>query len=348
VLQAFTAEATRVGLPIDFGVDRAPTPAANPAVAALPDGRYAVAFTDGTSGTPDVVLRSVDPDASDLGDARTAHAGTSGFQQDVDLVWAGDALIVAWTDLLDLRYRRFDAELRPLGEARALAQTPAIESSVSLAAFDGGFAAAFRANDSGFERIHVVAGDAAWSTPPAEPGPIGDRPALVALDDTHLLLLYTVGTDPLATGSASVGRLRAAVLSTEEQGEVDAAAWSSLLEPYASDTTLAQRRPSAARVGERVYVAWESTSPLGSGEGTDAFVARVELDPDGEMLVQDTETTLPFGFLHPGAQRNPRIAASPLFPEGAVIALWEDVEQPGGGSTLTLDFRPSPFVTLAP
>jgi len=348
-LQALGPDGALRAAPIDVGQGHAPTPAANPAIAALPDGRYAVAFTDGSAGTPDIAVRIVDAAGAGALVARVAHTSTAGFQQDADLVWIGDELIVAWTDLLDIRYRRFDAKLRPLASDRALASTVAIESSVALAPFGDGFAAAFRANEDGYERIRVIAGGASWSTPPEQTGPIGDRPALVALDDAHLLLLFTVGTDPFGTGTGNVGRLRAAVLSIATPGEVTASPWVSQLEPYASDATVAQGRPSAVSVAGRAYVAWESARPGGGDVQSEVFVARVELDAAQDALVPHPELAMPLDLPHAGAFRNPRVASSPLFPDGALLTVWEQSSGPDGdGTLLMLDLRPSPFVMLTP
>jgi cysteine-rich repeat protein len=357
-LQAHDERGGRNGSPVEVSAGSAPIDAANPVIAALPGDRYAIVWTDVASGTPDVLVRLWNASNGELGEARPAHDATGGFQQDADLLWTGEQLIVAFTDLLDVRYRAFDANLRPLGPSRALAASAtAIESSVSLARFGSGWAAALRANEDAFERIDVIAGSLSWSTPPAPPGPSGDRPALVALDAEHLLLLFNVGTDPLATGQPSVGRLRVAVLSVAAPGQVSTSAFTPLLEPYASDDTLAQRRPSAARVGERVYVAWETASTPGDARGRQAFVAQLHFDPASEILTQGEERPLALDVAREGDQLNPRVAAGELFPEGALISVWEDVpsdRDPGPGANpefsaeIALDFRPSPFVVLEP
>lgn len=347
-MQIFDEVGGRKGLPIDVSANDEPVQEANPVVAALPDNRYAVAWTDGRLGTPDVRVRVVDAADGTKGSAITAHESTAGFQQDPDLLWTGSELIVAWTDLLDVKYRIFDDQLQPLGNEHYLASSGAIESSVTLARFGKGWAAAFRANNAGLDVIKVVAGRFSWTTQADQPGPTGDRPALVALDDKHLLLLFTRGTDPLATGSPSVGRLRVALLSTASPGTVTATDWTPLLSPYSSDETLAQRRPSAARAGDIAYVAWQSESPAGSSLSDEVFVARVDFDAKNDSLIQQAEMALPLGQSRDGAQQNPRVGVSELFPYGALITLWEDAGAASGNlePELMIDFRPSPFVTL--
>jgi hypothetical protein len=347
-LQSFTASGTRQGAPLDIAGDYTPLLAANPALAILPDGRFAVAWTDGTDGVPEVRLRLVDSGGG-LGPAPLTHATPAGLHADPDMLWNKDRLIVAWTDLLDVKYREFAGDLTPLGPEATIAATPAIESSVSLAPFANGWASAIRSNTNALESIVVQSSALAWSTPPDLPGPIGDRPALVALDDTHLLVVFTIGTDPAETGTASVGRLRAAILSTTSPGPVTAFAFGPTLAPYATDSTLGQRRPSAVRVGDQEYVAWENSPAAGAAAGEQVFVTRVALDPARPNgLAQDQEMQLPFGAPGAGSQSNVRLGASTLFPGGALISTWESASSGASRATpdLMLDFRPSPFVFL--
>ena len=116
------------------------------------------------------------------------------------------------------------------------------------------------------------------------------------------------------------------------------------IEPYAGDATLAQRRPAATRAGARVYLAWESESPDFDERASELFVARVELDAE-DKLVQRPEQAFPPGVPRAGDQRNPHLASNDLFPEGAVIMLFED-RPLGANSDVLLDYRPSPFVWL--
>lgn len=341
-MQAFGEAGGRRGPALELGEGAMPLGEAHPVIAALPDERYAVAWTDGRAGTPDIQLTLISTAAGEArqGEPIAPHASSSGFQQDVDVLWTGSELIVAWTDLLDVKYRRFDASLRPLEGERALGDTSAIESSVALAAFGDAWAAAMRVNEEGLERIRVRAGARSWITQPEPLGPRGDRPALVALDDQHLLLLYTIGTDPLGSGSATLGRLRASVLSASAPGSVNSVPWLPLSAPDAPG--VAQQRPSAMRVGERIYVAWQSASMDEPAPGVRAFLSEVEFDAETGELIQHDERTLPLAAAPSGSQANPRLGASALFPEGALITVWEDANAP----VLQLDFRPSPFVTL--
>jgi hypothetical protein len=119
--------------------------------------------------------------------------------------------------------------------------------------------------------------------------------------------------------------------------------------PYAGDTSLVQHRPSATRVGDQVYVAWESSSPLDASSGENVFVARIALDagkPNG--LTQDEEVRLPLGAADARWNSGIHLASSQLFPSGALISAWESTRDGSSRAAvdLMLDFRPAPFVFL--
>lgn len=351
-LQAFDRHGTRSGLELDVGVGTRPVAAANPVVAALPGGRYAVAWTEHGAGTPDIALRIVTPGTAPRGAVTYANAARGGPQQDADVLWTGDELVVAWSDSQDVRSRRFDASLAPLEEEQSLASSAALEGNITLARFASGWAAAWREGDLGFERVRVRAGNRSWFTQPFLPGPLGDRPGLVALDDEHLLLVHTVGTDPLGSGTANVGRLRVAVLRIGAPGGVTSQPWLPLHEPYASNVALAQRRPSATRVGDELFVTWEQESPRGDERSDEVLVQRLSWSADApNVLVSLEERVLQNNAPSAGDQRNPKLAPTPLFPGGALITLWEDHsrELPTRPvPEIVLGLRPVPFVDLAP
>jgi hypothetical protein len=343
-LARFGESGTRGDPPLAFANDYAPLAAANPAIAPLAASRYAVGWTDGTNGPPEVLLRVIDGNSP--GPARPAHSA-GGAHTDPDLLWVGDRLVVAWTNVLAVEYRTFDANLTPLGTETALVPSSDIQSHVALAPFANGWAAAFRSGAQGLESIVVQSGGTSWSTPPAPLGPVDDHPALVALDDAHLLVVFSTGTDPGDTGMATVARLRAAVLSTSSPGLAQTFSFDPLaaasLEP-----SLEQHFPSAARVGDSMYVAWQSSSPADAGAGEQAFVMRVVLDPAASNGVRwDEEIRLPYPT-GGGWQSNVHLASSPLFPDGALISTWETASDgtSRASTDVMLDFRPSPFVFL--
>lgn len=357
-LQPFTPWGARDGAPLTVSVDTEPLGSGNPAVAALSrTGRYAVAWTETTNGTPDIAMRIVAAGGTPSGAPRSPHESTAGPQEDPDLLWAGSELIAAWTDLVTVKYRRLTAGLTPLGPETELQTNTALQSNVTLAPLADSWAAAWRSNDGGLESIVVRAGDVLAATEPAPPGPEGDRPAIVELDAEHLLVLYTIGTDPLGGGPANVGRLRIGVVDLT--AAADAGAPGSIVSqppeimtsPYDSDASLEQRRPSAVRVGDRVFIGWETESPLNDPLESEIWLQEIgwNADAPGVIEVLDEEP-VQVDATRMGDQLDPGLAASPLFPEGALITVWEDYSQDlsgQGSADLVLGFRPTPFVTLA-
>jgi cysteine-rich repeat protein len=341
LLQRFNDVGQRVGSPIDVGVGQKPTTWAKPVVAALPDSRYALAWTDDEAGIPAVRLRTVDAIRGTVGQVRLATVPPA---QDPDLLWTGSELVVAWTDLVDAKYRTFDADLVALRGEQKLASMASLESGVALAPFGHGWAAAFYGNEEGFSALEVVSADLSWSTPPALPPPSDERPALVALDETHLLAIFAVGTDPANSGSSHASALRAAVLNTSSPGPVGTSAFGLTFESSDAAAISSSAKPSATRVGDTVYVAWESSTNVGNPNVSAGLVATVELDP-----LDPTNIVWKLAVPQSGVARlGPRLAAAPLFPGGALISLWEVPRNDGSqhSNQLVLDFRPSPFVFL--
>ncbi|MDD9932066.1 MAG: hypothetical protein OXT09_00605, partial [Myxococcales bacterium] len=141
----------RTADPVELSAGGSPTTEPNPVVAPLPGDRYAFAWTDAASGTPDILLQSAPAGAPPTSSPQLAHETSSGPQQDPDMLWVGDELIVTWSALLDVHYRRFDAQLRPLGPSQPLAATADIDSFPTLARFGDTWAAAFRVVSDGLQ-----------------------------------------------------------------------------------------------------------------------------------------------------------------------------------------------------
>ena len=94
---------------------------ADPSVAALANGQYAIVWTDRAIDERDVAMTIVDPATSTVRAVVHANAVTVGSQYDADIVFVNGQLVVAWTDTSDaangpdVRYRAFDAAtLAPL------------------------------------------------------------------------------------------------------------------------------------------------------------------------------------------------------------------------------------------
>jgi hypothetical protein len=343
-LQLFSSLGTRRGDARALASDAAPLLTPNPCAATLPDGRFVLSWSDTSSGTPDILMRTFDPERGKLGAVRLVHESTAGSQTEADVLWVGKHLIVAYTDLLDVKYRAFDAKLRPVHGDRLLETGMDLQSSVSLAAIGGSeWAAAFRSTDGVFEAIHVVSGNDTWSTELAAPSPIGDRPVLAALDAKHLLLAFTVGTDPFATGTASVARIRVAVLDLDAPGHVTTQELLPSSEPYKSNAAvLEQRHPRLIAADGAAYLAWENDAPPGTAPSTVILLARFELGTNAE-LIQQPEIPIDVGS-DSLSDAEPQLAATNLFPGGALLSAWQ--HDPNKDQELRMSLRPVPWVEL--
>jgi cysteine-rich repeat protein len=302
-------------------------PTSDPVLAALPGGRYAAAWTDLAGAQPGdgdalgVALRWVDPSGA-LGVVTHANVGTAFNQYSPDILFDGSEVVVAWVDeskletKLDIRYRRFSPALAPLGGEEVLAVTADAESDVALAAFSGSWAAAWRVATDAGETIRVRAkqSNVEWTVGPFTPGPAGVKPALVALDDAHLLVVFVQGVDVDADGAIDTSTLSAAVLDRAAPGSA----------PFAEVAgTSGASRPSAAFVNGSVYLAWESRGHAGASAGKHVWLKEA---PWGAALDWSrAEVPLPREASHRvGDQERGALCASPLVPTGAVIGAWID------------------------
>ena len=154
-----------------FGVGTTNLTTSAPVLAALPSGKYVVAWTDlgGDGDAEGIALRLVDPGVASSGAPAHANTTTAFSQYDADVLWTGTELIVAWADTSngqtgpDLRYRTFDATLTPTSSEQTLAGSSAVEEGVALTAFAGSWAAAWREAQNGFETLRVHAGNVAFT-----------------------------------------------------------------------------------------------------------------------------------------------------------------------------------------
>lgn len=318
-----------------------PASSAHPVVAGLPGGSYAVAWNDlSVDGSElGVALRRLSSEGALLGAARAANTGAIGAQFDPDLILTGEGeLVVAWTDTSDafsfprIVARTFDAEsLGSPSDEMALSGGTLPAGHVALAPHGGGWAAAWReAQPDGSENFVVFFAGASWSIDVNQPAPADDKPALAELDDEHLLLVYSAGTDPLQTGVAHVPRLAAAVIDTLHGTVQVLGALEPLTTPYAGSgleaLSTAQRQPGAVAVGERVFVSWTSDELLADPGGQQLWLKELLWDDVSEDLsLAEPEIPLQRWLEHrAGDQMRPALAATPLHPEGALLMAWED------------------------
>jgi cysteine-rich repeat protein len=330
---------------------------ADPVVAALPGGKFAVAWTDVAADGDGrgIAFLIVDP-SSPPGTPSHANAVTLKNQEFPDAIWTGTELVVVWqdantsspTDFYDIRGRRFSATGQALG-VEAVATSSVRESHPALATFAGGWAAAWRMGSGGPESIGARAGSITWQVGPFAPGPVDERPALVELDATHLLVVFS----ELATiGGRTGARLKAAVLDTAVPGTTPRFSIEPLHPDYA---TLGQYEPTLARAGDRIYVAWRSdpspTAP--SGLGTELWLKELRWSSaTGTLDLSELEIEIPREAAHrASSQYRPALAAAPLWPEGALVTAWDDQSRSFGAIQGTPDFVvsfiPAPILRLA-
>ncbi|MDX2054199.1 MAG: hypothetical protein SFV15_17495 [Polyangiaceae bacterium] len=339
-LSRFDAGGSKVGVDIEVSLGAMPAGDPNPGVAALPSGRYAVAWTDNNGG-PRAAFRMVEADGG-LGTVVYAPSSGSANGRDVDLLWVGGELIVAWENNLDVNLRRFDANGAPLAGEEMLAASSASESTVVLAPLASGYAQAWRSGRSGRESIFVHTNGSLWATEEVDAGPIHNRPALVQLDATHILLVFTETTDPINLGIPTVARLRGAILDNAAPGPVQSFPLPPLVAPF-SDATISQQRPTLARVGDRIYLSWQSGSPPCDPLSGEVWIQELAWSSVGPtMLVREPEVPLGGIASRLGSQQEPSIGAAPLLSNGALISAFENGV--GSRAELVVALKPVPFL----
>jgi hypothetical protein len=310
--------------------DASTTESAHPVVAALPGDGFAVVWSDsGADGDGrGIALRTVTP-AGALGAKLRVNATTSFNQRDADLIWTGTELVAAWVDEsklatagLDIKLRTLAASGSPQGSEQVLAGTAAHESQVALAAFNGSWAAAWRVKSGTTETIAARAGSASFTVGVASPGPSLDKPALVALDATRLLLVFTEGGGAFGTPA-----LRGAVLDTAAPGATTSFAIAPLLAPYSTDATLGQSEAALARVGARVFLAWRSEAVPADATAEELWLKEITWTTGSGVTLDlsKQEIPLPRQTIHRADdQRRAALAATPLWPGGALATAWDD------------------------
>ncbi len=352
-----------VGLPesslVDVSLGTAAVTFTGPALAALPDGAFAVAYTDydGDGDELGVRLRRVEPGASAGSGAGFANATSLGSQRDAELVWTGRELVVAWEDdseistAPDLRWRRFDAALRPLEPEQTLSASAAEEGRLSLLPVTAGVVAAWRQGQGGRETIEVSLAGARWSIGPAFlAGGASDRPALAELDGSHVLVAFTAATWT-ETGTSEETRLRVAVLDLGQPGEVGSTLVPSRL---AESKGLASHAPAALRFAEQWYLTWQTEALSGSEQGEELWLKELTWDAGASQLdLSRVETSLPLDFAHRQGDQRALALAVGAFPEGlSLIAVWEDWGRTFGAGSGAPDVvawqRPWPWPNRAP
>ncbi len=311
---------------------------ADPALAGLGNAFYA-AWNDlnGDGQELGVALRRIDAKTHEMGAATFANTTAVGAQYAPDIIADGSAVVVAWTDTSDaangpdIRWRRFDANLTPLGDEETLAASPLPEGSVSLAARNGVVAAAWRENRADGKDVVVVSiDDEVWRLTAVQPGGTEDRPSLAFLDATHVFVAYTTNTDPENTGVYNVPRLRGAIVEMGQSTPVELASIAPLQADYEGTSVeklaIGQYRPRVTSAGGVAYLAWQSKDLPADIRREDLWLKPLYWNSATETLSVDVvEQSLPRTAMHRlGDQRDLSIVGTPLSPDGALLMAWTD------------------------
>jgi hypothetical protein len=323
----------------------------HPVVAALDDGSYAAAWTDRflDGDQLSIALRKVNPDGSLLAPPKVANPLVSFVQKQPDLVWNGSSLVAAWIDesdpftAPDLHLRLFDANLTPLGEDILLASSEAAEAAVALAALPDSWAAAWRSVVDGQETIEVrTQQGASWSFGPFPALPVEERPALVALDASRLLLSYTLS---LAPGTPT--QLRLVVLDPSAPEQPSPQPLPGGLAPQ----TWGQAQPSLMVSGAELFVVWRTGAEPGAPSGQELWIRQLGWEPlSGTLQLTGVDHPLPREKIHrTGDQRHPALSLI-SGPAPAIAAAWEDVGsgifEEKNASRVFVQVDPLPFVRI--
>jgi cysteine-rich repeat protein len=311
----------------------------NPGLAALPGDDFVLAWTDFDDDELGISLRKVVGGVVQ-GEAVYANEDPAFSQSESDIVFDGKELIVAWTDARDpmngpdLHYRLFTSDLKPITGDQVLAATSAVEDNVVLAGRNGRWAAAWRAGSQGKETIEVQSGASHWTVGPFLPGAANNRPDLIYLDETHLAVAFTMGTDPDNSGVANVPRLHVAVLDPAAPGVTESFAVAPVQSPASTEPSRGQTDPSLVLASDHLLVAWQSEARPGDHLGSELWSRRVPFIMSGDTLTLDTShAELP--LIQTSAQREGdqgpfRMVATTLWPSGGIATVWDDSSRSSG------------------
>jgi hypothetical protein len=365
-MATFSGSGVATGVVNRFGAHSSLVDRSDPVLAGLPCDRYAAAWTDfgGDGDGLGIAVALIDPAVTPIAPPAHANTTTAFAQSDADIVWTGSQIVVAWADTSnaatgpDLRFRTFDGSFAPTSGEQTLAGTADVEGDVTLATFEGSWAAAWRDDTvgeaSGFEQIRVHTGSTDWTVGPAFlPPSAAGKIALAELDATHLVVVYPVGIDPGDTGVPNAAsKLQAAVVDLAQPGTVngtDIPVNTAVEGAVASG--LSHAYPSAVRVGSTAYLAWWTEAVVGSANGEELWFQPVGWN--GVAVNWDgTELPLPRSAAHQvGDQRTPALASSGLAPGGALVSAWDDLGQGlgtgEGNEDVVVEEMPTPVLRNA-
>jgi hypothetical protein len=336
---------------VPFSGGSTPALAAHPVIASSGDGRFYAAWNDfdGDGDELGIAIRVVDPSAPSSTAPRHANSLTAFSQFDADILAGFDSsgqVVIAWVDDSsaatgpDVRARLFDRLLLPIGGEIAVATTTSSEADIALAPFGGSWAIAWKSASAGLESTVVKAGALQWQTESYLPGPSTSRPAINAIDATHLLLVFA------ADDGTGEYRIRIATLDAAAPGAVT----SRSIDVAAGASANDRREPNVVQLGGHTFVTWRAAGVSGDAAADELWIK--EISWTGTAIdLGHSEMRLPRRADHrPGDQRRPALAALPLTSGGALVAAWDDLGKTfgltEGNGDVVVEMIPIPLLRL--
>lgn len=349
--EAFDPGGVRVA---SFPIIGTPGPAlsnADPVVAAISTTQYVAVWGDTGTGQvgPGIAMAVLDTTSGTVGPVVHANAFTESPETEPDALWVGGSLVVAWTDDSgdnpEIKYRTFDASLSATSGETYLASPTVAEVDVTLAPFNGGWAAAWKGSDvTGAESVHVKAGSTEIATGAFWAGETGERPALVQVGATSLFVAFSMSvlTDDADDESTTV--LQGAVVDMTQAGTTFTASEIALdAQADGGDSRFPEGFPAAVSVGGEMWLGAWTAAQVGDPLEDELWLAPV-VNAEAAQ-VGTTVLPMPRWFAHrAGDQETPALGVTTLAPNGALVAVWEDDGVAIGGP----EARPDVAVEVVP
>jgi Dictyostelium (slime mold) repeat len=305
---------------------------ADPVVAAVPGG-FVVAMSqldvDVDSDGLGISLIRLDAGGTQVGAPVAANQTMAFGQHSPDIHWDGASVVVGWEDdsmtaSWDRRVctRAFTADLAPLEGEQCAPVAGVNQSEVVLEATSHGLASAWREETLDAASIEVRYAGHAWTLLLEEFPPTGETAALVELDATHLLVVYTDGWG--------------------YQMEVIVDSGGGQTEPMLLDSDQPRFEPMVAKTEDGVYLGWRESIQL-----DDVMTRKAAWDGSSLSWVGDPIAIPNPNMMCAGDQNRASLVSEAFFPTGALIAVWND-RNPGQAGPehgdVLLSVMPTPIV----
>jgi len=311
---------------------------ADPLLAALPNGDYALAYaaldTDGDE--LGIALTRVPQAGGPVSSMGAANENGAFTQRAPDIVWTGNELVVGWEDdnTIPKRIctRTFDQALQPTQPDDC--GLPGIQQSLlALAPTSLGVAKAWREEAATGATVVVTWNASAWESPSIGLPPGDERPALAELEPGRVLVVYG---DEAGVEHAVVLDGNASAVA----GPVDL-----------NNAAIPRSTPSLAVTEDGIYLAWrEPAADPDPDAGWNPDYEELWLQRlgwDGAVLdVWQEAIPLPrLPGYQTGDQSRPALAAVPYSQGGALLAAWND-DNTGAGQHggVTVELVPTPVL----